>query len=112
MRSCSVRCSPSSPITSTAAIARASASGTRLRTTGSATINRLKDLANVASEKAGTGDIETVVTKHYHDTTHAKTSEYRVKNKDTIGQIYAHARRVWAEEKGRGQENRLIIRNG
>ncbi|MEM6279589.1 MAG: hypothetical protein AAF733_08930 [Verrucomicrobiota bacterium] len=81
-------------------------------TTGSATIERLKSVANRVSEKAGTGDIETIVTKHYPDTTHAKTSEYRVQNKQTIGQIYDHLRRVWAQEKGRGDENRLVIRGG
>lgn len=81
-------------------------------TTGSATINRLKDIANKVSDKAGTGDIDTIVTKHYPDTTHAKTSEYRLKSKETIGQIYDHVRKVWAEEKGRGGANQLIIRNG
>lgn len=81
-------------------------------TTGSATLNRLKDLANQATNKAGLGDVDTVVTKHYPDTTHAKTSEFRMKNKETIGQIYDHVRRVWAEERGRGNENLLIIRNG
>ena len=81
-------------------------------TSGSATLNRLKDVANRVSEKAGTGDIDAIVTKHYPDSTHAKTSEYRMKNKQTIGQIYDHVRRVWAEERGRGEENKLIIRNG
>lgn len=81
-------------------------------TTGSATINRLRDVANKVSDKAGTGDIDTMVTKHYPDTTHAKTSEYRLKSKETIDRIYEHIRRVWAEEKGRGDGNRLVIRNG
>lgn len=81
-------------------------------TTGSATINRLKDLANQAADKAGIGDIDDVVTKHYPETTHAKTSEYRLSNKETVGQIYEHVRRVWAEEKGRGGKNKLVIRNG
>ena len=62
--------------------------------------------------KVGVGDVDTVVTKHYPDTTHAKTSEYRMKNKATIGQIYDHVRRVWAEERGKGGQNQLIIRNG
>lgn len=87
------------------------AEGTSI-TTGSATIERLKSVANRVSEKAGTGNIETIVTKHYPDTTHAKTSEYRVQSKETIEQIYDHLRRVWAQEKGRGDENRLVIRNG
>lgn len=81
-------------------------------TSGSATVERLKSIANKVSDKAGTGDVDTIVTKHYPETTHAKTSEYRLKNKETVGQIYDHAHRVWAEEKGRGEKNRLIIRNG
>jgi hypothetical protein len=35
-----------------------------------------------------------------------------MKNKATIGQIYDHVRKVWAEEKGRGGQNQLIIRGG
>lgn len=81
-------------------------------TTGSATVERLKELANQVSNKAGAGDIDAIVTKHYPDTTHAKTSEYRVKNRATISQIYDHVRRVWAEERGQGKENMLVIRNG
>ncbi|MAS95287.1 MAG: hypothetical protein CMO55_18975 [Verrucomicrobiales bacterium] len=81
-------------------------------TSGSATVNRLKDLANKVSDKAGTGDIDMIVTKHYPETTHAKTSEFRLKNKETVKQIYEDILRVWAEEKGRGAKNRLIIRNG
>jgi hypothetical protein len=81
-------------------------------TTGSATVERLKNLANQVSNKAGAGDIDAIVTKHYPDTTHAKTSEYRVKNRATISQIYDHVRRVWAEERGQGKENMLVIRNG
>lgn len=81
-------------------------------TTGSATMSRLKDLANQATSKVGMGSVETMVTKHYPDTTHAKTTEFRLQNKATVGQIYDHARRVWAEEKGNGEQNQLIIRNG
>ena len=81
-------------------------------TSGSATMNRLKDVANKASNRLGTGDVDALVTKHYPDTTHAKTSEYRMKNKATIGQIYNHVHRVWARERGRGEENTLVIRNG
>lgn len=81
-------------------------------TTGSATVERLKGIANQISNKAGAGDIDAIVTKHYPDTTHAKTSEYRVRNKATISQIYDHVRKVWAEERGKGGENQLLIRNG
>jgi hypothetical protein len=81
-------------------------------TTGSATINRIKDIANQATTKVGLGNIDTMVTKHYPDTTHAKTTEFRLQNKATVSQIYDHARRVWAEERGNGEQNQLIIRNG
>jgi hypothetical protein len=81
-------------------------------TSGSATLNRLKDIANQATNKVGMGDVDAIVTKHYPDTTHAKTSEYRVRNEATISQIYDHVRRVWAEERGRGGQNQLVIRNG
>jgi len=81
-------------------------------TTGSATINRLKDIANQATTKVGMGNLDTMVTKHYPETTHAKTTEFRLQNKATVGQIYDHVRRVWAEERGNGGQNQLIIRNG
>lgn len=81
-------------------------------TSGQATVNRITSIANKIGEKTGHGDVDSNVTKHYPDTTHAKTSEYRLQNKATIGQIYDHARRVWAEEKGRGGQNLLIIRGG
>jgi len=81
-------------------------------TAGSATVERLKSLANQVTTKTGAGDLDSIVTKHYPDTTHAKTSEYRLKNKATISQIYDHVRRVWAEERGKGGENQLVIRNG
>ncbi len=81
-------------------------------TTGRATVERITSIANKIGEKTGQGDVDSTVTKHYPDTTHAKTSEYRLKNKATVGQIYDHARRVWAEEKGRGGQNLLIIRGG
>ena len=81
-------------------------------TSGSATISRLTDIANKVSNKVGAGDVDTVVTKNYPTTTHAKTTEFRFQNKATIGQIYDHVRRVWAEERGKGEENQLVIRNG
>lgn len=81
-------------------------------TTGSATLNRIKDLTNKATEKVGIGNVDTVVTKNYPTTTHAKTTEFRLQNKVTIQQIYEHAHRVWAQEKGQGEKNTLIIKNG
>ncbi|MDF1813037.1 MAG: hypothetical protein P1V20_12510 [Verrucomicrobiales bacterium] len=77
--------------------------------TGTNTYNRLKDISNKVTNRAGMGDAEHIVTKHYPDTTHAKTSEYRFKYKDTIGRIYDHVHRVWAQEKGRGKGNKITI---
>jgi len=81
-------------------------------TTGSATINRLKGIANKVTNKTGMGEVDTIVTKHYPETTHAKTSEYRLKHKETVSQIYDHCHRVWAEERGRGKANKLTIKEG
>ncbi|MEM7699988.1 MAG: hypothetical protein AAF236_16455, partial [Verrucomicrobiota bacterium] len=81
-------------------------------TSGSATVDRLRELANGVSQKAGTGDFEVLVTKHYPDTTHAKTTEFRMKQKASISTIYEHVHRVWAQEKGRGDQNLLIIKGG
>lgn len=81
-------------------------------TTGKASLERLKSITNKVTAKTGHGDVDTIVTKHYPDTTHAKTSEYRLKYKDTIKRIYDHAHRVWAEEKGRGEKNKLTIIDG
>ncbi len=81
-------------------------------TSGSATISRLKDIANQVTTKVGMGEMDTIVTKHYPDTTHAKTTEFRMKYKETIGQIYDHCRKVWAEERGRGKGNKLTITDG
>ena len=81
-------------------------------TAGTAAVERLKRIANQAAGRTGVGDLDAVVTKHYPDTTHAKTSEYRVKNRATVSQIYDHVRKVWAEERGKGGENLLVIRNG
>ena len=74
------------------------------------TYNRLKELANRASNKAGEGDSEHIVTKHYPDTTHAKTAEFRFKYKESISKIYKHVHKVWAEERGRGKGNKITIR--
>ena len=79
---------------------------------GSAAAGRLREIANQSASKAGLGEFESMVTKHYPDTTHAKTSEYRLRKKETVAQIYQHARRVWAEERGRGGENQLVVREG
>lgn len=77
---------------------------------GKNTIDRLREVAGEAAGRAGV-DTERDVTKHYPDTTHAKTSEYRLTVKENVSRIYNHVHKVWAEEKGRGQKNKMTIRN-
>lgn len=77
---------------------------------GKATIDRLREVANDAGGRVGI-DTERDVTKHYPDTTHAKTSEYRLRVKENLDRIYEHIHRVWAEEKGRGEKNKITIRD-
>lgn len=77
---------------------------------GKATIDRLREVANEAGGRVGI-DTERDVTKHYPDTTHAKTSEFRLRVKENLDRIYEHIHRVWAEEKGRGEKNKITIRD-
>lgn len=77
---------------------------------GKATIDRLRDVAGEAGGRAGM-DTERDVIKSYPNTTHAKTSEYRLRVKDNLDRIYRHIHRVWAEEKGRGNQNKITIRD-
>lgn len=76
---------------------------------GSSTLNRVKDVASRVTAKAGMEDPDHIVTKNYPTTTHAKTAEYRFKSKDTIARIYAHARNVWAQQRGAGKANKITI---
>ena len=77
---------------------------------GKVTLDRLRDLANNATERTGTTDVWTEVVKSYPDTTHAKTAEYRVSEVDEIEKIYKHLYRVWALEKGRGTDNKIHVK--
>ncbi len=78
---------------------------------GKNTIDRLKDIAQNATSKTGTEEIWEDVIKNYPQTTHAKTAEFRLRNKENIQQIYDHIYRVWAKERGRGQFNKLTIQD-
>lgn len=77
---------------------------------GKATIDRLREVAGEAAGKVGV-NTERDVIKHYPDTTHAKTAEYRLQIKGNLDQIYSHIHRVWAEERGAGQKNKITIRD-
>lgn len=74
-----------------------------------AALNQLREFAGELAGKAGVGDPEHVVIKSYPTTTHAKTAEYRLKKKENIQKIYSHVRKVWAAQRGRGKENKLVI---
>ena len=76
---------------------------------GKVTLDRLQDLGSNASERTGTPDVWKEVVKTYPDTTHAKTSEYRISDVSEIERIYKHLYRVWALEKGRGTDNKVIV---
>jgi hypothetical protein len=77
---------------------------------GKATIDRLREVAGEAGSRVGI-DTERDVTKHYPDTTHAKTAEYRLQVKENLDRIYEHVHRVWAQERGAGQKNKITIRD-
>ncbi len=74
--------------------------------------NRVREVAGRLQGRSELDAGATLVTKHYPDTTHARTSEYRLRSKASIRQIYDHVMKVWAMEKGRGDANRLVIRKG
>ncbi|GHC63508.1 hypothetical protein [Roseibacillus persicicus] len=61
---------------------------------------RARDLTGRAKEVTG-ADIETMVQKNYPTTTHAKTVEYRVKERATLDALYASLNKAWRDGKGR-----------
>lgn len=75
---------------------------------GKITLDRLRQLAEDVTERTGTENVWTEVVKNYPQTTHAKTAEYRVSGIDQIEKIYKHVYKVWALEKGRGSDNKVI----
>lgn len=76
---------------------------------GKNAIERLKSVAEGVTSRTGTDEVWTQVIKNYPTTTHARTAEYRIENKEILDKIYQHIHRVWAEEKGRGKSNKLRI---
>ena len=78
---------------------------------GKNAIDRLKSVAQGATDRTGTSEVWTQVIKNYPTTTHARTAEFRVESVDILDKIYQHLHRVWAEEKGRGKSNKLRIKS-
>ncbi len=76
---------------------------------GKVTLDRLRDLANTATERTGTTDVWTEVVKNYPETTHAKTAEYRLSEVGEIEKIYKHLYRVWLLDKGKGKDNKVVV---
>lgn len=72
-------------------------------------LERAKDLAKTATERTGTDAVWDEVIKTYPQTTHARTAEYRLQDRDVLKKIYDHVHRVWAEERGKGKSNKLRI---
>lgn len=70
--------------------------------------NRLKKVRDLVEER--TGQSTDVVIKHYPETTHAKTVEYRVSNLDQLERIYQHVYDDWVEHNGKGDGHTLKIR--
>ncbi|MEO1856689.1 MAG: hypothetical protein ABGY95_04900 [Rubritalea sp.] len=63
-------------------------------------ISRAKDIGKEAGEKVGV-DPDTTVHKEYPITTHAKTIEFRVIDKDDLSEIYKSVSKAWKENRGR-----------
>jgi len=76
---------------------------------GKSALDRAKELAKIATERTGTDAVWEEVIKVYPDTTHARTAEYRLQDRDVLKKIYDHIHRVWAEERGKGKSNKLRI---
>jgi len=76
---------------------------------GKNAIDRLRSVAEGATSRTGTDEVWTQVIKNYPTTTHARTAEFRLDNKEVLDKIYKHVHRVWAEERGRGKSNKLRI---
>ena len=72
------------------------------------TAKRLIDRGNELLERAGqrTGaDMHEMVQKQYPTTTHAKTVEYRVRNRGTLDALFRSVENAW--KKGRGRHFRV-----
>jgi len=76
---------------------------------GQAAMERAKELAKTVTARTGTDAVWDDVIKIYPDTTHARTAEYRLQDRDVLTKIYNHVHRVWAEERGKGKSNKLRI---
>ncbi|SHJ35287.1 hypothetical protein SAMN02745181_1851 [Rubritalea squalenifaciens DSM 18772] len=63
-------------------------------------INRAKQLGDQAAKRTGS-DANTVVTKEYPITTHAKTVEYRLYEIADLNQLYSSITKAWRENRGR-----------
>ena len=72
-------------------------------------IDRVTNLAQNATQKTNTEEVWSTVVKNYPATTHARTAEFRVSDPGLLAIIYNHVHRVWAEERGRGKANVLVI---
>ena len=72
-------------------------------------LDRAKEVAQGVTQRTGTDEVWDQVIKTYPDTTHARTAEYRLQNRAVLSTIYEHVHKVWAQERGRGESNKLKI---
>lgn len=67
---------------------------------GSVLNERLKQVGQLAGERAGTGEVWKEVIKNYPHSTHAHTVEYRLQYKEDLDSLYGSVKRAWMRGRG------------
>jgi len=68
-------------------------------TLGSGLTTRAKELLDKAGERTGV-NANTIVSKQYPTTTHAKTVEFRIAYEEDLDKLYNNVRKAWIKGKG------------
>jgi len=68
-------------------------------TVGAGLTSRAQELLDKAGERTGV-NANTVVTKQYPTTTHAKTVEFRISDEGNLNKLYGNVRKAWTKGKG------------
>ncbi len=66
---------------------------------GGGLTTRAKELLDKAGERTGVNG-NTIVSKQYPTTTHAKTVEFRVSDEGDLDKLYSNVRKAWTRGKG------------
>jgi hypothetical protein len=69
--------------------------------------NRAQKLSELAEKR--TGEDARQVVKHYPDTTHAKTVEFNLSQKQQLDAVFNHITRKWIDENGNGPAETLKL---